>query len=72
MPKKKAGTKGAAKAKRASAKDEYECGVCGTTFIASEKGVQCMEDMICCGKPMKRVSGTGSRPKAKKAAKRKR
>lgn len=72
MPKKKPARKRPAAKKKASAKEEYECEVCGTTFVASAKGVECMEDVICCGKPMKRVRSTRSKSGAKKTAKRKR
>ena len=72
MPKKKPARKRPTAARKASAKEEYECEICGTTFVASPKGVECMEDIVCCGKPMKRVKSTRSKPKAKKTAKRKR
>ena len=71
MPKKKPARKRPTAAKKASPREEYECEICGTTFVASKKGVECMEDVICCGKPMKRVSTPKSKPK-KKTAKRKR
>lgn len=70
MPKKKTAAKGRAKAK---AGDRYECEVCGTAIVATDRGVESIEDMVCCGKPMKKVPGKRkAKPKARKAGKKKR
>jgi len=31
---------------------EYVCGYCGTTLLVTKEGVGCLEDVICCSKPM--------------------
>ncbi len=60
MPKKKVARKKAAKksttrakARRSASTGKWECDVCGTTIAVSKGEVMCVEDMICCGQPMK-------------------